>query len=382
MRGRPRTVSPRNPFTIMLLRLFFESEAIMTFGSGKAAQEAYLAIPRGEQRIVADVTSFKHKDVNEYMAGIIWARNTIERVIDHVSDFSFSDEMLNRIVKRLTFYCRFDDFNEFDAAYKRHCPILPIIERDKKDEYTTQLDFESRKNITKAVELFFRSEDIFLQQNGTLWLGIPWPNICRLESDHIILIYTNYFGDYIIKPINESEDVPYRFITLSSFFSNKAAIRKNVFGCYCIINEHLEIVGEIDLRVIGYADLVNKTGSITTLLYDGGAFNVYGNGVLIKCINAVNLKIAYTLLINIFNIVNSSVVEIVLIPAEKNQFHLGFNAGFKVANSKILSKIKTPEKKVARIYPFVLGENEKIYYTTFNDLVLFYGVDSLGLHLY
>lgn len=219
----------RNPFLITLLKELIKSEAGIVFRT--RAYEKYMSLPR----------PFKTRNLDKIreLKPTHSARSLRNNFIENPG-FRYTNEMLDRAVKCLAFYCKYNSWAEFVQYYGKfeaaqrveHLRGLSIGEIDESDLYF----------IDREVERYVRTEDTYFQLTREL-TDNPYLNTIRVPDKHLIRSADNEDLEGIHKQMIKTN---YR-ITIrrtSSHYWEKNVSRL----CFVLVNAGNKVVGLVGFR--------------------------------------------------------------------------------------------------------------------------------------
>lgn len=171
-------IEDRNPFTTLLLIRFIENEARRILGTGREKLIDYLAIPRHANQVSDFELIRKFTFGSKIDENYAHARSAVGKVIQRPYIFSYSDDLLNTIARRLTCYGLFETYTDFENYYRRASKHF--------DKYIGKKLTASRiAYIEDQVFDVVRSETIYTELVGR-FSGITRKNIIRLSFDRIL----------------------------------------------------------------------------------------------------------------------------------------------------------------------------------------------------
>lgn len=292
MRSTEKTF--RNHFAILLLRGLFTTEAQLAFGDTTDNLKRYLSIPRGNQQSISDIRNYRFSEQGQESAEKA-ADSTITWVVKRKSLFRYTDEMLDIVAGRLTFFGKFNSFSEFERQHSDQSNIYDVYIGKEFSEIPGQVQIE----IKHKVEQYVRNSFIFIRQNGIIVNGTPSKKIYQLEEGFAVGLMHDF------KEIIGEE----RLFSLRPEFNMflftgpkdhpdlyRAAVR------YAIINANLCMVGELAINVCNFIEkgIYSFKGEIMTIIKPVPA--AQSEVVIINYIAGATARYCYTLLFHLIHI--------------------------------------------------------------------------------
>lgn len=379
------TKKDRNPFTLLLLRHLIESEACWVFGPGRSNLERYLAIPKLESHTtLSSIRSYRYSNTEIAEECTNEAKSTVSKVIQRPKEYRFSDDMLDRIVHRISFYGTFQNFSAFHKRFgkwaRKYDKYIGVEHKNIPPDKLSQI-------VDDAFDIY-SAERIYLMQLDGLD-GTDVKGIIRLTDNHIIRQSINYeFDDrQEYRSINELRG----YITAENAHCVDDSYIEDKRSLFCIhytiIGPHCDIVGDLVIipTVLNNSTKLTKEyleENINLLAFFEEDGFINPNTIFVRELYGSNLNIFYTFMFRLCDIImqhpdaefkkNTTII----VASDDGIFsHCKHILGFLPAKSNNKTSQEAKPRKL------ILNDNNDFYINNLNSLIN-RASKGLGYNLY
>lgn len=369
--GRNKSAISRNYFTLGLFRKLFAAEAEMIFGEDGIIQ--YLCIPT-QAGTINEIKNFRHTPASAEVQAYNDASNLVSRVFARPGLYQLSNDMLDKVAKRFTFFGSFNSYDAFEAYYSKWA--------EQFSEYTgkdiSEIPPSVRLDIRDLIDEVYKSEKTYLRQNGMLDSGMPYPNIIRLDELHVIYEVVNrnkfQYSVQLTSPVSATR-----------FYQETDATNR----IFILVNPHLKIVGRVALLPVILVDEgIGLALGAQRIYYTLATFK-NNTAIVVEELLSHNLKHFYTLLCRLPDIFDKlqegDYNSDIIMHGNEAKFHtLGDILGFAAVNLETKENVTIlsnfGKEVVKSAYSIPIGEC--FFVNNYNKLKELAPMAGFGIDLY
>jgi hypothetical protein len=357
------------------------SEALMVFPTNKNCLIDYLSIPRGNQNTIADVHAYANPDIESMRKAEGIAESTVSWFYNKKSNYSFSLKILNRVVNRLTFFGKFEGYDDFENHFKKWSGRFDAYIGQQEEK----IPYEIRKEITRLVYEIYRAEEIYLKQVKSF-------NNSKFKGKEIRLT-----RNYLIVILNSHDCVKLEFNTQNVLFDIFSCSIEDSIGwregqpkpIIAIIDAHCCVVSFIEFHttslIRGEEHQERDIKTITCMIKSA---NLKHSIHIIDQLAAKDISLYFALLYFVDEMVvhcidNGIDNKLILITDKLKFISFGLLTGFNVLTKELIaeSSVNTKVNK-DEVVELRITNGLEIFYITCNDFDKKQVVNLSGLEKY